>query len=221
MHLHPVAVSFWAEFALWYPDYMPQLRGMGASRSGRPTIGLQTIIDRLQANKPRRRHKIAEVSVEDAQQAVGVLERSRGRMGRYRDAMLAGAALKPVVRGVANAAEAAAAHSGKGRWGAALRGTAAAGKSVKGFTGAFNKPQLARDVVEGGLGGAVVNAGREGLELGRARRTAREFLQDEGPRPKTSAAKFQRGLSRFGERIQPVPTSKLHPIIDGDIDYEV
>lgn len=202
---------------------------MAASRAGRPSIGLQTIIDRLQGNAHRRR-KVAAVAptVEDAEQAAQVLQRSRGRLGRYRDAMLAGGALKPLVRGIGNAAEAAAVAPRGQRLRAAWRGVG----STKGFT-TFAKPQLVRDVVEGGLGGAVVNAGREGLELGRAKRTARAFLQGTSapaplpaPAPLTPvqqklAAGLKRGLQDMTRRIQPVPTSKLAPIVDSDYDFEV
>lgn len=156
---------------------MPRFHGLGTTRKGRPSISLQTIIDRV------HRPKKAAVSVEDAEQAVQVLERSRGRGKRYRDMIATGGVLKPAVRAVGSAVEAGLTAPKGGRFRAMWRGaTDAAGKEVKGIRGT-NLPRTARDVVEGGLGGAVVNAGREGLELGRARRTAREFLSD-----KTAAA---------------------------------
>lgn len=205
---------------------MPKLRGIGASRVGRPSISLQTLIDRVPGNVRRKKLAAAAPSVEDAEQAAQVLQRSRGRMSRYRDAMLAGGALRPIVRGVSNAVESAVAAPKGQRWRAALRGTvdASTGKDVKGFSAVFRKPQLARDVVEGGLGGAVVNAGREGLELGRARRTAQAFLRDDDARTPVQqklAAGLKKSLNHLSARIQPVPTSKLAPIIDSDIDYEI
>ena len=95
--------------------------------------------------------------------------------GAYRDATIAGGGLRPFVRGIGNAVEAAVTAPKGKRLGAALRGAG----DVKGFRGAFTGPRLARDVVEGGLGGAAINAGREGLELGRAKRTARDFLHSD------------------------------------------
>ena len=196
-------------------------RGLGASRVGRPTIGLQTIIDRLQANAPRRRKKLAAVpmppSVEDAEQAAQVLQRSRGRGARYRDATLAGGALRPLVRGLANAAEAAASAPKGGRLRGALRGVKMQGKDVKGFTGGLTRPQLARDFVEGGLGGAALNAGREGLEVGRAKRTARSFLAGD-------SQKLAQGLARSISSLpktRPIPLRPLGPLIDPEIEYEV
>lgn len=203
---------------------MPKMRGVGASRVGRPSISLQTLIDRVPGNVRRKKLAALAPSVEDAEQAAQVLQRSRGRMSRYRDAMIAGGTLRPLVRGIGNAVESAVAAPRGQRFSAALRGTVAGGKDVKGFSAAFRKPQLARDVVEGGLGGAVVNAGREGLELGRARRTAQAFLQNDETRTPMQAklaAGLKKSLNNLSARIQPVPTSKLAPIIDSDVDYEI
>lgn len=169
-----------------------------------------------------RRKKLAAVapppSVEDAEQAAQVLQRSRGRGARYRDAMVAGGALRPLVRGLANAAEAAATAPKGGRLRGALRGVSAGGKDVKGFVGGFNRPQLARDIVEGGIGGAAINAGREGLEVGRAKRTARDFLAHDQQK---LAAGLTKSIQHYSSKLRPVPTSKLSPIIDQDIEYEI
>lgn len=143
---------------------MPNARGMGTTRKGRPLISLQTIVDRLQG-KPPTRHKVSAVSVEDAEQAANVLQRGRGRGARFRDSALAGGALSPIVRGVGRAVEKGIAAPRGQRLRAAAQGFAST-----------NRAELGKHIVEGGLGGAVVAQGREGLELGRARRQATAFL---------------------------------------------
>jgi hypothetical protein len=267
---------------------MSNARGMGTTRKGRPLISLQTIVDRLQG-KPPTRHKVSAVSVEDAEQAANVLQRSRGRGARFRDSALAGGTLSPIVRGVGRAVEKGIAAPRGQRLRAAAKGFAST-----------NRAELGKHIVEGGLGGAVVAQGREGLEVGRARRNAMSFLSGKtasalgeaasigkkrimmhagdvwghgtvAARQAANAAghaavehapaaapalvqaaksklpgraltgvglavsggvgvaagkkneqhKLASSLAALGGKIKPVPTSKLRPIVDDEIEFEV
>ncbi len=176
---------------------------MAASRKGRPAIGLQTLINRMQ--------KKAEVSVEDAEQAAQVLQRSRGRAVRYRDAMIAGGVFKPLAKGIGRAAESALTAPKGYRLQAAMHGY----KDVKGGFH-FKTPGTVRDVIEGGFGGAAVNAGREGLEIGRARRKAEEFVRSTPESPKVAAL-----TADPKKKIRPLPFTPLNPIVDNEIEFEV
>lgn len=169
---------------------MPKLRGMAASRKGSPAIGLQTLIDRITGQK---RKLAAPVTLEQAEHAAGVLERGRGRGARYRDAIAAGSTLRPFMRAAGNAVEAGLTAPRGQRLRAVVRGV----NDVKGLQAAFKGPRLAREVVEGGVGGAVINAGREGLELGRARRQANAFLGSKTAAPLDLAK--SKGLGRVAQ----------------------
>lgn len=153
---------------------MPKLRGMAVSRRGRPALGLQTLIDRLQG-KAKTRHKLSAVTVDDAEQAAHVLQRSRSSKARYRDAVLAGSFLRPVVRAAGAAVEGALAAPRGHRVQGALHGGF---QDAKGVAHGLTKARLAKEVLEGGIGGAAINAGREGLETTRAKRTAASFLKE-------------------------------------------
>ena len=196
----------------------PMARGMAWSRKGSPVMGLQTIIDRLTKKAPKRHRKVAAVGLEEAQQAHDVLQRSRGRAARFRDASLVGGALSPLVRGIGRAAESAVMAPKGQRLRAAVRGVSHAGKDIKGFVGT-NRGEVAKHVIEGGLGGAVVNQGREGLEVGRAKRKATEFLR--GGSSEKLAAGLRKSLPRLGEKIRPVPLRPLTPIMDPEVEFEV
>lgn len=158
---------------------MPKLRGMGASRKGSPAIGLQTIIDRLQGRPPTRHKVSADVSLDDAAEAASILERGRGSARRFRDASIIGGAMSPLVRGVGRAAEAAVMAPRGQRMRSAIHGVqdGAGLKDIKGMLGT-NRGEIVKHVFEGGLGGAAVNASREGAEIGRAKRKAKAFLED-------------------------------------------
>lgn len=155
---------------------MPKVRGLAVSRRGRPALGLQTLIDRLQKKKPKR-VKLSAVSLEEAQNAASVLERSRGRAKRFRDASIVGGVLSPVTQGAGRAIEAGLLAPRGQRAAAALRGFShpTAG-NVRGLL-STNRGEIAKQVFLGGVGGSVVNASREGLEVGRARRSATNFLK--------------------------------------------
>lgn len=268
-------------------------KGMGVSRSGRPVLGLQTLIDRIQGKKPQR-YKLSGVSLEEAELAAQTLQKGQGRVQRFRDAVAVGSAGSPLVRGMGRAMEAGV--------------NAPRGQRLRHAATAFaktNRGELARHVVEGGLGGAAVNASREGLELGRARRKAMDFLRSDktaavvggaaraigkqrvllqagdvwghntiaarhaaqaagapqalgaaavgsapavakpagrrllGGHPgrtlaagtgvagagylvgQNAEAKLAAGIGNIAARIRPVPVSKLRPIVDDEIDFEV
>lgn len=155
---------------------MSKMRGLAASRKGRPALGLQTLIDRLQG-RASRAHKTAAVSIDDAQEAARVLESSKGRFRRFRDASIVGGVMSPLVRGVGRAAESAVMAPKGQRLQAAVRGVkGTSAGDIRGFMGS-NRGEVTKHIFEGGLGGAAVNASREGLELGRARRQAQQFVQ--------------------------------------------
>jgi hypothetical protein len=199
----------------------PMARGMAWSRKGSPVMGLQTIIDRLTQKKPKRHRKVAAVGLEEAQQAHDVLQKSKGRGARFRDATLVGGALSPLVRGIGRAAESAVMAPKGQRLRAAVHGISRAGKDIKdikGFMGT-NRGEVAKHVIEGGLGGAVVNQGREGLEIGRAKRKATEFLRG-GPSEKLAAG-LRKSVPHLADKIRTVPLRPLTPIMDDEVEFEV
>lgn len=139
------------------------------SRKGSPPLALQTLIERL------RKKTAAEVRVNEALDAARTLQQDpRTRVARYRNAALAGGALKPVVSGIGRAAE---------RMATAPRGQRLAA-GVKGFT-SINRGDLARHVAEGAAGGGGIRAVQEGLEVGQAKKKVTKFLNQ--PEPKIAA----------------------------------
>jgi hypothetical protein len=194
-------------------------RGLAWSRKGSPVMGLQTIIDRLTKKaKPRPRKKVAAVGLEEAQQAHDVLQKSKGRGARFRDASLVGGALSPLVRGIGRAAESVVMAPKGQRLRAAMRGVSHGGKDIKGFLGT-NRGEVTKHVIEGGLGGAVVNQGREGLEIGRAKRKATEFLR--GGSEEKLAAGLRKSLPALGDKIRPFPLRPMQPVMDPEVEFEV
>jgi len=140
-----------------------------SSRKGSPPLALQTLIERL------RKKTAAEVRVNEALDAARTLQQDpRTRVARYRNAALAGGALKPVVSGIGRAAE---------RMATAPRGQRLAA-GVKGLT-SINRGDLARHVAEGVAGGGGIRAVQEGLEVGQAKKKVTKFLNQ--PEPKIAA----------------------------------
>lgn len=109
--------------------------------------------------------KIA-VSDEEAIQSARVLsEPKRSKVRRYVDAGVVGGTLAPAVELAGSFAE----HAGNAKKDRLATGLANA---------RLSKGQLAKAVTKGVLGGAVVRAGQEGLQLHRAKDTYNRFLQE-------------------------------------------
>ena len=92
------------------------------------------------------------------------------------------------------------------------------GSRMRAAIGGFrntNKGEIVRHALEGGIGGAAVKSVPETLEVGRAKRKAHEFLDNE----KTSA--FEQSLGKVAKKLQPVRLSRLPPIVENDLDYEI
>ena len=168
--------------------------------------------------------------LEDVEQAATVLRRSRSRGARLRDYTAAGTVGKPIISVLGSMTE----HGIKGMQG--IKGSyggkgarlAGLGKGLAhGFHNAATLSKLPRQAVEGGIGGGLLAATRDQLEANRARRTAQKFL-DESDKTASKpwlrqklAQGLQHSVMRLSQKIQPVPTSKLRPIVDDDYDFEV
>lgn len=108
---------------------------------------------------------------------------SKGRARRYGATAAIGGALAPVVTLGGNFAEAAATKGVR-------RGAVDAVKKT------FTKPSIARDVARGALGGGVIQASREGVELGRAKRTVNTFIEQHKKQAGVEPAPQSRGIPR-------------------------
>jgi hypothetical protein len=176
-----------------YHATMPQ--GFGSTRSGRPPIKLQTLIDRLV------KKKTASVSTREALDAAKVLDTDpRTRVQRYRDASIIGGTMSPVVRAVGRGVEGAVNGAGRGRVGVA-----------KGFVQGLaktNRGEIARHVTEGVIGGGGVKAVQEGREISRARKKIVEYIGSD----KVAELAPNKTLRRLG---------KLPPIVDEIGDEEI
>lgn len=167
---------------------------MAVSRKGRPALGLQTLIDRLS----KRKTASAPVSYDEAQYARHVLEKNREAGRNFRDATLVGTFGNPARRIIGNAVKGAVNGGPQGRWRGAV---AAVGKD-------FTTGQIASDAIQGGVVGAGLKTMQEGLGVGRAKRTANRYLQQN-----PEAAKMA-GKSIGKQRIMKTVTEvwgKTHP----------
>lgn len=114
--------------------------------------------------------KIA-VSDEEAVDAAKMLsENPRSRARKYVDAGVVGGALNPAVD--------AAGHFAKGLADAAPGARVAGGKATVGKE--LTRGGLARSATRGLLGGMVIQAGREGMQLRRAKDTYHRFMEEQG-----------------------------------------
>lgn len=167
-------------------------KGLGKTRAGKPSIGLQTVIDRLKKAELEgfvTRLKAA-VSEEEAIDAAKLLSQKRkDRVQRFAEGGTIGALASPVMRAAGRAAEAVVSTPG----GIGKRMTAAGKASLRTTPG-----ELVRHVTEGGLAGGGVQAIREGVELGKANKTVQSFLDER-----------RQQLKQAG--VEPAPQSKLVP----------
>jgi len=143
-------------------------RGLSKTRSGSPSIGIHELIERSKQQGFADGVKKA-VSEDEALDAAKMLS-TKGRTRRYVEGAAIGAAVNPAMRAIGRGVEAATnAPRGMGSWRAGL-----ARAAVKGVS----RGELTRHVVEGGLAGGGVQAIREGVELGKAKKTVRNFISE-------------------------------------------
>lgn len=157
----------------WQPSYNPAVlhrvsktlsRGLSKTRKGSPSIGLQRLVEAAKLSGFLDTIKSA-VDEEEALDAAKKLTYGRkGRLGRYAATGAIGGALAPAVSLGGNLAESVAAKGLR-------RGAAEAVKKT------FSKPSLARDVTRGALGGGVLQASREAVDLNRAKKTVDKFVE--------------------------------------------
>lgn len=145
------------------------VKGLSKTRSGSPSISMQSLADRARHGGFADRIKKA-VSEDDALHAAKTLTHSKGRVRRYVEGGAIGGLANPALRAAGRGIEAAVnAPKGSGGWRAGF--ARAAIKSV-------NKGEMARHITEGALAGGGVQAIREGVELGRAKKTVKNFLSE-------------------------------------------
>lgn len=146
------------------------LKGLGKTRVGSLPIDITKLIERTKQTGFADRIKKA-VSDDEALEAARLLTQKRkGRLHRYAESGAIGALANPAIRAVGRGVEAAVgAPKGMGAWRGGF--ARAAMKNV-------NRGELARQLTEGGLAGGGVQAIREGVELGKAKKTVQRFTTD-------------------------------------------
>lgn len=140
-------------------------RGLSKTRSGSPSISIQKLINAGFSDRIKK-----AVSEDDALDAAKMLS-TKGRARRYVEGGVIGGAAYPLTAAAGEVAGALAGH-GSGK----LRAAGAAAKAT------FKRPELAKSVTRGALGGGVIQAVREGVELGRAKNTVRSFVEERTPK---------------------------------------
>lgn len=191
---------------MWYDARMALPRGIAKSRKGSLPISIAKLTGYVPRKKLAAALKLASVTLEEAEDAASTLQKAKGRVARFRDVAIAGSVLNPLARGLGRAAEAAAV-SKKGRR------LSHAWKALK----HTDRGEFARHVVEGGIAGAAVKAVPEHMEYSRAKKKARQFLDEK----EGVASAVRRNSNHLAAALRPVPTSKLQPIVDNDFDIEV
>jgi hypothetical protein len=115
----------------------------------------------------QRKIATSEEEVLEAAKQLSVDKRTRLR--RYGEGAAVGAAAFPVMSLAGNLAGAAAGPRGQ-----------RAEMARQALRKAVSRPELASNVTRGVLGGGGVQAARDGLELGRAKKTVQGFLSSHG-----------------------------------------
>jgi hypothetical protein len=141
-------------------------RGLSKTRLGSPSIGIHNLIEASKRKGFLDRIKKA-VSEDEALDAAKMLS-TKGRLRRYVEGGLIGGMSYPVISAASEAAKGFTAHSGPGK----LRAARAAARAV------LKGPEIAKSVTRGVMGGGVIQAVREGIELGRAKKTVRQFIDE-------------------------------------------
>jgi hypothetical protein len=176
-------------------------RGLGKTRSGSPSIGIHELIERSKQKgfSDRLKHAVSEDEALDAAKMLSV----KGRARRYAEGATIGGASYPLIAAAGEAAKTVAEHSGSGR----LRAVGAAAR------GALKAPEVARSVTRGALGGGVIQAVREGVEMGRAKKTVKKFVNERTKGSGVEPAPQSRGIPkrRYHEpwRYDPRPAGEF------------
>jgi hypothetical protein len=157
-------------------------RGLSKTRSGSPSISIQSLADAM-ANKGFGDRIKKAVSDDEALDAAKMLSQ-KGRVRRYAEHGAIGGLAYPIIGAAGDAAGRVAEHAGSGKLRAA--GTAA--------RAALRAPELVKNVTRGVLSGGVVQAAREGVEVGKAKKTVRSFIEE-----RKTASDLMRRLSYLVE----------------------
>lgn len=155
-----------------------------ASRSGSPSISVQTLIDRLARHKdekkPARELEIAKlaeyVSADDAQDALRTLELRKP--SRYLSSAVLGAGAAPAVKFMGDLTEAVV---DRRHGGAHLRDALKGGLALAREKNTLGR--IAGNAVTGALGGGAVKSVSEGFDAHAAKKTLRDFMHE----PKSAA----------------------------------
>lgn len=176
-------------------------RGLSKTRSGSPSIGIQNLIEASKRKGFSDRIKKA-VSEDEALDAAKMLS-TKGRARRYVEGGMIGGASYPIISAAGEAAKGLTAHSGSGK----LRAAGAAARAV------LKGPEVAKSVTRGAMGGGVIQAVREGVELGRAKKTVRQFIDERtkgsGVEPAPQSAGIPRRRPHEPWRYDPRPAGEF------------
>ena len=138
------------------------LQGLGKSRKGSPSIGLEQLIHKTKMSAFVK----AAVSADEALDAAKMLSvDKKTRVRRYAESGAIGGAAYPVISAAGEVAGALAGPKGQ-----RLQHAASAARK------AFSRPEVAKSVTRGVLGGGGIQAIREGVEIGKAKKTVKGFL---------------------------------------------
>lgn len=160
------------------PAYTEGVASLSSSRIGRPSISIQTILDRAHARAPEARRRAfeesvvktsGEVSRDEALAAAAKAHEKRPGEKYLRSAAL-GATSVPIVKALGRAVEGAAATKGslKQRLIGAAQGAAR-----------VSMPETVRAMAEGAIGGGVVRAVSDGAEVAHSKKVLERFFKQQ------------------------------------------
>lgn len=176
-------------------------RGLSKTRSGSPSIGIHELIEASKSKGFADRMKKA-VSEDEALDAAKMLS-VKGRARRYAEGAAIGGITYPVVSAAGELAKGVTAHTGSGKVKAGITAARAA----------LARPEVAKSLTRGALGGGVIQAVREGVELGKAKKTVRSFIDERTKGSGVEPAPQSRGIPRrrYGDawRYDPRPAGEF------------
>lgn len=159
-------------------EYTENVASLSSSRIGRPSISVQTILDRAHARAPEARRRAFE---EDVVKTSGEISRAEAlaaaakahekRPGeKYLRSASMGAVSVPIVKALGRAVEGAAAAKGtlKQRLFGAAKGIAKT-----------SIPETARAMTEGAIGGGVVRAVSDSAEAAHSKKVLEKFFRQQ------------------------------------------
>lgn len=181
-------------------------RGLAKTRSGSPSIGIQELIEKTRQSGFADRIKKAVSEDEALDAAKRLSEGRKSRVRRYAEGGVIGGLVNPALRAAGRGVEAVVnAPKGSGGWRVGF-----ARAAVKGVS----KGELARHLTEGALAGGGVQAIREGVELGKAKKTVKSFVSDRRqqlthhtPQPSTTVAHGENVVKGAG--VEPRPAGEF------------